>query len=542
MRAFICIAVQLLFYTFCNAQTSVVINKDKLSNEPSIAVHRTDPSIIVAASNLNTIYYSADTGQSWNSYLLESVHGFYGDPVLHATHDGSIYLTHLSKTKGKAWGDWFDRIVVQRSDDGGRSFTEGVGVGFNGDKTQDKPWLASDEFSEAFKGSIYLTWTEFDKYGSTDPRHRSRIRFSYSRDHGETWSSAVTISDGTGDCIDSDNTLEGATIAVDEKGVIYCVWAGHDSIYMDQSSDGGLTWNRDRVIGLQPGGWSRELKGLGRANGMPFVVSDAHSPFDSSTLWVTWVSDQNETGKVVVIRSRDYGKTWTLLRSPDYSDGVQIFSNIAAEPEHQNLYVLYNESDRMGNGYFMQTVLGVWSGHDTGMLNIHYVEPAFALPGPDKFFGDYLDIDVAHGRAHMIYTTTNLDGDLQVKYSVIPIIKTTVPEERLFSVSPHGNVAVSFQNSALYLCIDHVKSCKIKVVNKKWSVFPRKRGIFSYEFYSMGSKSETAPVREYRSFKTPHKHTKVKVSYVCFEQADHRCRKVKRKTKFKRMQDAADIN
>ena len=76
-------------------------------------------------------------------------------------------------------------------------------------KNQDKEWLAVDLSQSQYKGKIYMTWTEFDDYGSSNPNDSSRIRFSKSTDQGETWSDAITISDRSGNCIDDDNTTEG---------------------------------------------------------------------------------------------------------------------------------------------------------------------------------------------------------------------------------------------------------------------------------------------------------------------------------------------
>ena len=58
--------------------------------------------------------------------------------------------------------------------------------------------------------NIYVTWTQFDNYGSPDPADSSLIMFSRSTDGGQTWSQAARISKEGGDCIDSDNTVEGA--------------------------------------------------------------------------------------------------------------------------------------------------------------------------------------------------------------------------------------------------------------------------------------------------------------------------------------------
>ena len=102
---------------------------------------------------------------------------------------------------------WFDRIVVQKIMDPHNWKEKSYSVGYNGNKMQDKPWLSSDNHSAEYNGNLYVTWTEFDKYGSDNQADRSRIRFSKYDPKSDSFSSAVTISDTTGDCLDSDNTL-----------------------------------------------------------------------------------------------------------------------------------------------------------------------------------------------------------------------------------------------------------------------------------------------------------------------------------------------
>ena len=70
----------------------------------------------------------------------------------------------------------------------------------NWTKAQDKEWATVDRNNN----NIYVTWTEFDDYGSTAPEDRSRILFSKSENAGEAWSSPITLCQTDGDCVDDD--------------------------------------------------------------------------------------------------------------------------------------------------------------------------------------------------------------------------------------------------------------------------------------------------------------------------------------------------
>ena len=244
------------------------------TNEPSIAVDPFEGRVIVG-SNVDQLYLSKNGGFTFEEKKLTSSLGVYGDPVVFIDRDGIYYYAHLSKTAGKNAPEMWDRIVVQKSENLGDSFNDGVGVGFVEGKMQDKHWLTGDLNSKSpYSNRLYLTWTEFDKYKSKKNTDSSRIKFAYSDNQGDTFSQPVIISDTAGDCLDSDNTLEGATIAVGPKGELYAVWAGRGNIYMDISLDGGQTWGQDKVIAKQFGGWDQEVPYISRANSMPFVICD----------------------------------------------------------------------------------------------------------------------------------------------------------------------------------------------------------------------------------------------------------------------------
>src|SRR5688572_25543039 len=167
--------------------------------EPSIVINPRNPDNIVAASVLNNVYMTKDGGATWKKQEMKSSFGVYGDPALVATPAGDIYYFHLSDPTHGAGGydtEKLDRIVVQSSGDGGETWSDGESIGLNTPKDQDKEWPAVDN-----KGNLYVTWTQFDKYGDKDPNCHSNILLSTSR-NGKKWSTPVQISQIPGDCID----------------------------------------------------------------------------------------------------------------------------------------------------------------------------------------------------------------------------------------------------------------------------------------------------------------------------------------------------
>ena len=178
---------------------------------------------------LDNFYQSIDGGKTWTNEKISSPYGVWGDPVIHADKSGRVYFFHLSDPEGTNWRSdrILDRMVCQTKDGPKDSFNEGSFTAING-KKHDKEWVAE----HPTKGTIGLSWTQFDDYGTDDPDCKSTILFSESYDQGQSWSTPKVISNKRGDCIDDDGTAEGAVPAYGVKNAIYVGWALRDSLYV----------------------------------------------------------------------------------------------------------------------------------------------------------------------------------------------------------------------------------------------------------------------------------------------------------------------
>ena len=246
-------------------------------NEPSIALDPTSPNRAVIGVNTSTVMRTMDPAlRNWSSVIVSPPQGFYGDPVIKINDKGIVYLAHLAKNKEGKWPNFFDRIVFERSDDAGVTFTS-TDIGYHLGKMQDKPWFSMDEWKKSKGyGNVYLTWTEFDSYHSSNPQDSSRIWFARSVDGGRSFQTPVVISDRGGDAMDDDATAEGANVTVSPDGSLHAVWSRNDTIWYDCSTDFGKTWGKDQFVAEQFGGWNHEgMKGTMRVNGMPFIESNA---------------------------------------------------------------------------------------------------------------------------------------------------------------------------------------------------------------------------------------------------------------------------
>lgn len=390
-----------------NVQVSNPVSPDP--EEVTIAINPANPLNIAAGANITYYYFSIDGGYTWFEGRLTSSLGVFGDPAVTFDANGDLYYSHLSWPSGTG-DDWLDRIVVQKSTDGGVSWSDGAGVGLNPPKDQDKEWMAVDRTYGAYHNNIYMAWTEFDNIGSGDPADSTRILFSRSTNHGASWAAPVRVSDMGGNCIDSDGTVEGAVPAVGPGGEVYLSWAGHELIYFDKSLDGGVTWGQDQVIATQPGGWDFPVHGIYRCNGFPVTLCDVSSSPYRGHVYIVWSDKRNGAldTDVFFIKSTDGGTTWTSPVSPvaETVTRHQFFPWATIDPVTGYIYIAFY--DRRYTTRDSTEVFVAMSQDGGGSWTDFRVSESKFVPDPTVFFGDYINIAALNGKVYPIWM--RMDG------------------------------------------------------------------------------------------------------------------------------------
>lgn len=374
--------------------TNVLISTMNDPEEVSICINPKNTNQVVAGSNTDNVYYSTDGGLTWTDFTLtDPLNGVWGDPIIFTDTAGVFYYAHLSNPPT---GSWIDRIVVQKSTDGGATWSAGTYMGLNGTRAQDKEAVVVNQANN----EIYVTWTQFDVYGSTASADSSIILFSKSTDAGITWSTPTRLSKYAGDCIDSDNTVEGAVPAVGPAGEIYVTWMGINGLMFNKSLDGGNTWLpvEQNITGV-PGGWDYNISGLQRCNGLPAMVCDLSGGPNHGTLYINWTDQRNGTTDTDVwfIKSTDGGNTWTSpLRVNDDPAGKQQFLTwMTVDQTNGYIYCVFYDRRNFSSGN--QTDVYMARSVDGGNTFTNYqINDSPFTPSPVVFFGDYTGISAVN--------------------------------------------------------------------------------------------------------------------------------------------------
>jgi len=426
-----------LFLVMTTARSqNVMISNEHNPNEPSIIMDPKHPNVLIGASNLRNYYVSLDTGRTWTSSLLNSSNGVFGDPALAVDTSGDFYFFHLSNP---ATGNWIDRIVCQKSTDRGATWSDGSYTGLNGTHAQDKHWPVVDRTNNM----IYVTWTQFDVYGSANPLDSSIILFSKSADTGLTWSDPKRINKLAGDCIDSDSTVEGAVPAVGPNGEVYVAWAGPRGLTFNKSLDQGEHWlEEEQLISDIPGGWDYDIPGIYRSNGLPITVCDLSTGPHRGTIYVNW-SDQrngiNDTD-VWLAKSTDGGQSWSspIRVNDDASNRQQFFTYMAVDQATGYLYfVFYDRRDYVDENTDVYMAVSQDGGET--FINRKISESPF-FPNSGVFFGDYTNITVSNGIVRPIWTRLN-NGQLSIWTHL-----TTGDELITSTQEPYSISSLDFEN------------------------------------------------------------------------------------------------
>lgn len=294
-------------------------------------------SYIGGASKFTGTSRSTNSGTAWTDQgtLPTNADGDAGDPVLaRSSATGTIFLSTLSFNTGY-------KLLIFRSVDNGITWSAPVNgaPGYNTTTgSQDKQWIAVDNFPGTGNGNVYMFWRNFGSGGG--------MTFTRSLDDGLTWSPSPgsVLASGTG---------QGAYVTVGTDHAVYCFWynsSGTRSIVLRKSADFGLTFGpQTTVTTLTSTGVNGDL-GLGAFRSSSFPHA-AVNPV-SGHLYVVYndpaAVSGGDRGNIFLRVSIDGGATWApaIRVNDDAGTNAQFMPTLAVTPDGTGLSVTWYDRRR----------------------------------------------------------------------------------------------------------------------------------------------------------------------------------------------------
>jgi len=371
-------------------------------------------------------YFSTDGGKEWGGVDLPlpppiGANGvdFGSDPTLAFDSRGNLYYGYIVVFFSAQFGGINGtEMAVARSTNGGKTYPSVTYFSFEGGENHfnDKPMITSDANpASPFRDNVYIAW-DAALGGSSS----GGIRLARSSDQGATFTSTrVDNARGQGLGI-------GAVPFVGTNGELYVAWNDYaaNTIAFNRSFDGGVTWDRQRVIANKviPFDIRIPAESFRGALVYPACDVDRSSGAHRGRQVCSWMDlAGNGTTDIFTSVSDDKGSTWTLPRpaTDQLAFAVDRFNQwLSIDPTNGVVNVSFYDTrnDTTGSRYMTDTYLSRSSdGGATFAANVRVSTASSNEHDCDGVFpcasinygnqqGDYEGIVAYGGVAHPIWT------------------------------------------------------------------------------------------------------------------------------------------
>jgi hypothetical protein len=461
-------------------------------NEISLAlvpVHNT----IVAAFNDNPfpglfglgIASSQDDGQTWTAGNLQfPLNPFSGvsmldafDPSVTTDNLGNVFVAHISTDNNWASGP-VSGLFVHKSVSGGMTWMPPVtvsvdntasGMGDPAYRFNDRCQIRCDKHSASpYQNHLYTSWIK-DR-GWYMPLPYSDVYFSRSTDGGSSFSAHVIVNDA------GSNMANMPILDVSSDGDIYYLWVdynvisgGQGKLFLDKSSDGGLTWGTDILVDsilLPP----LYLNGLSDVRAKGAAVLRTH-PTIPDKLYIVYAAFANaalnDESDIYLISSSDGGINWTqpLRVNDDLTNTDQVLPWMELKSDGTIDIAWYDRrndpADLMWDVYFSTSN----DGGQTFSQNTRISSVSFQTPRTIQgfWFGEYLGLVTNNQKTYIAFTSSFVDpmGDIFFSRINNPITNIEV-DNNSFDAKIYPNPVNDFLNVVLIdFCIDKSMTLEI---------------------------------------------------------------------------------
>ncbi|MBA3662649.1 MAG: exo-alpha-sialidase [Bacteroidetes bacterium] len=409
--------------SFARAQfPNILISSQLEPKGVSIAINPKNATQIIAGAGMANAYYSEDSGNSWkkNDNICEAFN-LYGQPIVFWDTARKAYFTDLAFLNPNVVtdGSWVDRVIVNRSENFGKSYTNCEDFGKNGKRVQYRHFACVDQKTNV----IHVTWTQFSKFESGKVGDSSIIRHSKSLDGGKRWTDPKILSTFIGDCKNGDSTVMGATPCMGPDGSIYVSWAGPKGLVFQKSwNDGGSWMPQEKIILPLKNGWSYKVNGLYKANGLPGIACDLSKGAFKGRIYICWSDEKNgvKNKDVFLTYSDDKGENWVdpvlITYHPNHKE--QFMPVMTIDQSTGYIYILYYDQQNFQDEGLTDVSLAI-SKNGGLKFDIYKVNEKSFKPLKDGSFGDYISVSAVNSIVRPIWMQQDKKKELNVYTAMI---------------------------------------------------------------------------------------------------------------------------
>jgi hypothetical protein len=335
--------------------------------------------------------YASMDGSTWTKTALtrvwnDTTFGIGFDPAVDVNKAGKFFYSYGVAPLG---GSYPNAIVIVSSTNG-VTWDKGNPVTFNTNRFfDDKYYLAIDRSNSAFANRIYVSWDR-------NSGNNQILYIAYSSNDGASWSAPIKVNDGT----TKFERVIGAYPAVDHNtGVVYDSWHDYakDLIYVDKSTDGGVTWGKDVIAATTHTGFGKDIGCVGGRSQSP---AHALKVGPSGALYLVYADAVSSRGSnrgfdVLFTKSTNGGATWStpISLNDDTGSADQFHPTLSVESNGSGgdkvTVSFYDRRDDAGNCLAYVYATQSTNGGSTWSANVRQTSAQSNFDGNPNGPGDY---------------------------------------------------------------------------------------------------------------------------------------------------------
>ena len=417
--------------------------------EPHIAVDPTAPDTMISAwiqdrhptgggGRSNVVGVTKDGGRTWKQVVVPGISGCTGGTYARATDpwvdfgpDGVAYLASLSFEQTDP-----SSVLVSTSSDGGETWGAPAEVTPPGQNIyNDKQALTAHP---TIPGRAYIAWAKRVPFGV---EAANAAMFSTTSDHGQTWSTPMPMF-AAGPFV----LPVGSEILVLPDGTLLHVFSLSNfsdgllpegpprvpfRVMVQRSTDDGASWSLPQALGGGTRTLPRDPESREAIAALALPSSDV-AP--DGSVYISWNDLDSSPRRVVVVSSRDGGRTWSEPTAAATSPADLMLPALAVGHRGTVAVTYYSfENDVLGDEELTTDVWLVHS-HDGGETweRTHLAGPFDMRQAPlngGHTVGDYTGLDAIPGAASERFAAAlSLAPPVALEGSSdIFVVTTTVP-------------------------------------------------------------------------------------------------------------------